>query len=593
MNYILYIKRRFVWIISIAILTFLYISYLIVYKSAIQNSIQLFCLIYLDICLFTIICIFLLYKIKHIIKLQKRQKKWKKFHKQIILLFSGVTILPAMLVFVFALVFFNIGIEHLFKSPVKDVMDNSQAMANVYTDDIKMSLKNYAYTLSDNIDKYIDNDSKLTQFIENETQNSNVDIMVFQLTNDNINVLAKSAFSLAIQYTSLPQILNILPEKEIFVYELNDFVIAIQKLNYESNIFVMITSPLKQTVIDYRNKIELANNQYSALITKRTGIKVTFMMLFCAITCLLLLFVILVGLIFTKWILTPINSLISATNSISSGNYNVPILSNKKFNNEWDDLIKTFNNMVEQLEHQKQQLIISNKQMAWRDLARKIAHEVKNPLTPILLSAERIKSKYKSEIKSSPETFDLCLNTIIRQVNCISTLIKEFSDFARMPAPTMETNDLVQLLKEVIFIQSNAHKNILFKYEFNPESIICKFDSVQFNQVMMNLYQNAINSITEANIEQVSSNQILGTILLQCNLQQSRIFITIEDDGPGFSNAAMEKALEPYFTTRKAGNGLGLAIVYKIINDHGGELTLGKSETLNGAKISIIIPGDS
>ena len=196
----------------------------------------------------------------------------------------------------------------------------------------------------------------------------------------------------------------------------------------------------------------------------------------------------------------------------------------------------------------------------------------------------------------------MCLGTIIRQVNCISTLVKEFSDFARMPAPTMEQHDLIELLNEIIFLQSNAHKEILFKYSFGENKILTKFDFVQMNQVMMNLYQNSINAITEAtnikikNNESDQENKIIGIILLQCYLHKDMISITIEDDGPGFSDIAMEKALDPYFTTRKTGNGLGLAIVYKIINDHGGEIILGRSATLNGAKVSISIPyisGDS
>ena len=164
-----------------------------------------------------------------------------------------------------------------------------------------------------------------------------------------------------------------------------------------------------------------------------------------------------------------------------------------------------------------------------------------------------------------------------------------------MPAPVMENNDLIQFLKEIVLLQSNAHKDIIFKYNFEKESLICKFDSTQINQVVMNLYQNAINSITEANINniqiaQTNKNLTIGTILLSCFLHKDKISITIEDDGPGFSDIAMEKALEPYFTTRKAGNGLGLAIVYKIISDHGGEILLGKSEKLTGAKVSIFIP---
>ena len=187
----------------------------------------------------------------------------------------------------------------------------------------------------------------------------------------------------------------------------------------------------------------------------------------------------------------------------------------------------------------------------------------------------------------------MCINTIIRQVNCISCLIKEFSDFARMPSPVMEDNDLINLLKEVIFLQSNSNPNIEFKSIFCEEQLICKFDVTQMNQVFINIIQNAINSISEYTANLNSQNNInnnIGKILVTCSLKKDVIIITIEDDGPGFSESALKKAFEPYFTTRKNGTGLGLAIVYKIINEHGGDIIIGNSSTLHGAKITISIP---
>ncbi|MBR1944265.1 MAG: GHKL domain-containing protein [Alphaproteobacteria bacterium] len=507
------------------------------------------------------------------------------------MLFSFATIIPALFVFIFAVTFFNLGIETLFKSPIKDVIDNNNDVIDIHLQDMHLALKSYTNVLAPTINKCIDNNKidvqTITEILNNESINNKIDIGVFQLYNNNINIISKSVFSLSIQYILPNKNILMIPMNNTISYEINDFIVTLQKLNDNLNIFLAVASPINQKIVNYRNKIKQASNQYITLINKHSGLKINFLMLFFIITTLLLLLAIFSGLVLANNILGPVNKLIIAVNNISSGNYK-PTFEVNKINNEWDELLITFNNMVEQLEHQKQQLIIYNKQVAWRDLARKIAHEVKNPLTPILLSAERIKNKYRAEITTSPEVFNMCIDTIIRQVNCISCLIKEFSDFARMPAPVMEPNDLIHLLAEVIFMQSNSNTTIEFKSNFYNEQLICKFDATQINQVFINILQNAINSICESTNN--SQSNYIGTILVTCYLENNMIYIIVEDTGPGFSETALTKAFEPYFTTRKTGNGLGLAIVYKIINDHGGNITISNSDTLHGAKITISIP---
>lgn len=586
-------KKQLPIIIYISVFNFLCIIYIITnnFNSNTYNTqfTTLFILIYFEIVLITIINFVLFYKIKSIIKRQSNKKR--KFHKQIIMLFSFATIIPALFVFIFAVTFFNLGIETLFKSPIKDVIDNNNDVIDIHLQDMHLALKSYTNVLAPTINKCIDNNKidvqTITEILNNESINNKIDIGVFQLYNNNINIISKSVFSLSIQYILPNKNILMIPMNNTISYEINDFIVTLQKLNDNLNIFLAVASPINQKIVNYRNKIKQASNQYITLINKHSGLKINFLMLFFIITTLLLLLAIFSGLVLANNILGPVNKLIIAVNNISSGNYK-PTFEVNKINNEWDELLITFNNMVEQLEHQKQQLIIYNKQVAWRDLARKIAHEVKNPLTPILLSAERIKNKYRAEITTSPEVFNMCIDTIIRQVNCISCLIKEFSDFARMPAPVMEPNDLIHLLAEVIFMQSNSNTTIEFKSNFYNEQLICKFDATQINQVFINILQNAINSICESTNN--SQSNYIGTILVTCYLENNMIYIIVEDTGPGFSETALTKAFEPYFTTRKTGNGLGLAIVYKIINDHGGNITISNSDTLHGAKITISIP---
>ncbi len=168
-------------------------------------------------------------------------------------------------------------------------------------------------------------------------------------------------------------------------------------------------------------------------------------------------------------------------------------------------------------------------------------------------------------------------------MNCIGALVKEFSDFARMPAPKLENIDLIQLIKETMLLQNNSHKNINFHVNLNNiTNCFCYIDPSQITQVIMNLLQNSINAIIE--------NKDDGNIYINLQKERKSCIIIFEDDGLGFSISALEHALDPYFTTRKSGNGLGLAVVYKIITEHGGQIELSNSKVFKGASVKIILP---
>lgn len=226
-------------------------------------------------------------------------------------------------------------------------------------------------------------------------------------------------------------------------------------------------------------------------------------------------------------------------------------------------------------------LLSAQRKAAWSDVARKIAHEIKNPLTPIQLSAERLKKKYLKEIQTDPEIFQNCIDTIIRQVGQIKNLVVEFSSFARMPEPIMYEENLVLLCDEALQLQKHAHANIEFEREFPKKAVNFKCDAQQFNQALTNLLQNAIDALQNQEINNPSfSPKIRFT--LKPGIKQD-FTISIEDNGPGFPTQGRERLLEPYYTTRAKGTGLGLAIVAKIVQDHGGQIQLGNSFDLGGA----------
>jgi two-component system nitrogen regulation sensor histidine kinase NtrY len=488
-------------------------------------------------------------------------------------------------------VFFNIGIENLFKTPIKDVMDNAEQVAGTYIDDMKLNMKNFVVGLGSQIGSCISGISfdreKMGKILEEETTSLKVEAVLLQVIDKNaVNIVAKTPFSLSIQFEELPEDILYLSDGGVVAWESGDLVISAIVINRDFGLYLIASTLIDEIILDHKHKIKTGVMEYTNLETQRAGLKLSFITFFSVITILLLSLSVLAGVIFANWVLRPVNKLIVATRNVTSGNYDTPIRALKS-KNEFDVLISTFNDMMSKLEQQKQQLIISNKQNAWRDIARKIAHEIKNPLTPIQLSAERLKSKYKNEITTTPDVFNTCIDTIIRQVQCIGNLVKEFSDFARMPAPQVTDTDIVKLIKESVFIQANTHKHIRFQQTYAQSEFICKIDPSQMNQVMMNILQNAINSIIEA---KEGKNETVGNVSVSFHVKDGAMHLLIEDDGPGFSDASIKKAIDPYYTTREMGTGLGLAIVHKIITDHSGKIILERSKIFGGAKVIIQIP---
>lgn len=568
-----------------------YFTYFVLRSENEINSHALFPLLYADIVIIFLLIFIVGDRIKRIIKANYERRGGSKFYKQIMFLFSLVTIIPAACVFIFAIIFFNIGIEALFQTPIANVINNANQISSIYINEKKLAMVNFTSGVGERIKECVVGFSirpdKMKEILTEETDKLKIDAMIIQFVeNQKSSILAKTPFSMSLEFESIPDNLTFFDNDGIVSWESDDSVITAQAIDRDLGIYLIAASKIDQNILDYKYKINNASTKYANLSIQRTGLKFTFITFFLAVTILLLCVSTLTGLIFAGWIIQPINKLIIAAKSVGKGDYKSPIRA-KKFNNEWDTLISTFNNMIEQLEYQKQQLIISNRQNAWRDIARKIAHEIKNPLTPIQLSAERLKRKYQKEISSNPDIFDSCINTIIRQVHCIGNLVKEFSDFARMPAPVIESVDIIKLLKETVFIQANAHRSIAFHQNYERESFVCSIDQAQINQVMMNILQNSVNAILENNSSQ---DKIIGNIFVRFYVNSKTFCITIEDDGPGFSETSLKKAFEPYYTTREAGNGLGLAIVYKIINEHGGDIKLSNSESLKGASIVIEIP---
>jgi two-component system nitrogen regulation sensor histidine kinase NtrY len=235
-------------------------------------------------------------------------------------------------------------------------------------------------------------------------------------------------------------------------------------------------------------------------------------------------------------------------------------------------------------------LVQAQRTSAWADVARRIAHEIKNPLTPIQLSAERIKRRYGKVITEDLEVFDQCTDTIIRQVGDIGRMVDEFSAFARMPKPEMTVMDLREPLREASFLIEVSRSDIAFERDFGHEPLKGKFDSRLMSQAFGNVIKNAAEAIEAAERE----NGQAGAIRITAAREGRMIRVDVIDNGKGLPRENRQRLLEPYMTTREKGTGLGLAIVKKIVEDHGGRLELHDAppdfHDGRGAMITMLLP---
>jgi two-component system, NtrC family, nitrogen regulation sensor histidine kinase NtrY len=217
------------------------------------------------------------------------------------------------------------------------------------------------------------------------------------------------------------------------------------------------------------------------------------------------------------------------------------------------------------------ELVAAQRTSAWADVARRIAHEIKNPLTPIQLSAERLRRKYGGVIKEDAGIFQQCTDTIVRQVDDIKRMVDEFSRFARMPKPVMAAEDLADTVRQVVFLQRVGNADIDIEVEIAEDPMPARFDRRLISQGLTNIIKNATEAIAAVPPAELGR----GRIVVWAGREGSDVVIDVVDNGIGLPKENRSRLLEPYVTTREKGTGLGLAIVGRILEEHGGRIELG------------------
>jgi len=645
---------------------------------------------------------------------RRRGSAGSRLHTRITVLFGVAAIGPAIVVAVFSLLFLQLGLQSWFSERVGTAIEESVKVAEAYLEEHRQIIRADALAMANDINRsgpaLVDNPAVFNRFLATQAAlRSLTEVMVF--TRDG-RILGRTGLTFSLLFGPVPvQAMEKADAGEavILTSDSDDRVRALVKLAGFVDAYLFVGRFVDSRVIGHMTRVQGAAAEYKRLEGQRSGIQITFVVIFGVVTLLLLLASVWIGLTFATRLVRPIVALVAAAERVRSGDLSVRVEEGPG-DDELTGLSRAFNRMTDQLESQRRELVEANRQLdarrrftesvllgvsagvigldaqgrvelanrsaldlldvradaliglqlgevvpemaslienamarlgrraqdqisvtragrtlelmvrigaerlggalegfvvtfdditplvtaqrkaAWADVARRIAHEIKNPLTPIQLSAERIKHKYLKEIRSDPEVFTACTDTIVRQVRDIGRMIDEFSAFARMPAPVFRREAVSSLVGEALDLHRVARPDVTFAVEAPDRALVVNCDGRQMTQVLNNLIQNAIDAIDEREppAEGALEPGRVG-IAIDVDDADGMLVIEVRDNGRGLPEGPTHRLWEPYITTRVKGTGLGLAIVRKIVEDHGGEIEL-RDAAGGGAVVRIRLP---
>ena len=524
-----------------------------------------------------------------ILKERREGKLGSETSLKYIVFFSITTLLPSILIAIFSLFLFNVVLQNYFEKKIKDVVNNSAEIAKNYVEQTKISIE------ADILLMVLDLNNKPGLFYANPKRFLNLLTTQRLLRKlDEVHLL-DSAGNIIMSNIIDASMEFIPPPEEAFITSLDGKPVritdpqtnrtsALIKLSNFIDTYLYIVKFMDPQLINYLTETGDAISFYYSVQDRKTGIKITFAVIYVLIVSLLLFLSVTIAINFASRLTRPIINLISASEKISTGDLNtkVPKINTDK---EFEKLNENFNSMIDKLKKQQDKLLLAERYSAWENVARKLAHEIKNPLTPIQLSIDRIKEKYLEKVYDDKDNFSNYLNTIAKQIKDIEHLVTEFSDFARMPKPEFKKINLNKIISHSVSLHKLSEPSVNFTFSENKLSNYVSGDAEQLNRVFINLIKNSIESIHEKKNKNVDFK---GKISVDIVSDSDYIYITVIDNGVGFDHVDKTKMLTPYFTTKKKGTGLGLSVVTKIINDHNSAIFF--NSTTEGAKVEITLP---
>ena len=624
---------------------------------------------------------------------ERRQRMaGSQLHWRLALLFGGITTLPAIIVALFAISVLDFSLRGWFAQRISTAIEQSVLVADAYYEEHSRSVRGQILAMANDVNREATvlsgNQTLLEEYLNNQILLRNLSEAV--IVDGTGQILAKSQFAFALTFSNLDdRWVERARSGEVVVFNTGQGskLRAVVKLNSYVDAYLLVGRFIDNSVLEAVAQTKLAASDYQSLSFRQFDLQISFAVLFFAVTLLLLLSALWIGLNLATAIVGPLSQVISVVDEVRLGNLKPRVGDNQGFD-EIHRLGTSIDNMLDELMRSRQQLVAANEQLdqrreftetvlggvssgviglntngmitlpnqmachllgkkpselldgklselvpefasltaiikkkgkakqeeqitlyvagrrvvlrarisaeyvekriigyvvtfddisallaaqrkaAWSDVARRIAHEIKNPLTPIELAADRLAKKFKPKSEEEAVNYQEYINIISRQVSDIGRMVDEFSAFARMPAPRFEAANLLQLVAGQIALYQDNEDGIKFDIITSPDlPDSLPLDQGLIRQVVTNLLQNAMNALRESKVP-------APKITAELSNDDATMTLTITDNGPGLPNVDFSKLFEPYMTTRDSGTGLGLAIVQKIIEDHGGQIEL-------------------
>jgi len=581
----IFITLIFIITLSLGFLTFL----TFIDKSFVKLSDQnLQILLIVNISLLVILFLTIFIEVKNSLKIDI-DISGSRANRKYITFFALFTLAPSILISLFSLFLLTFALDKYLDKKVTTAVNNSLEIAKSYTEEVRKKTQSEIILIAFDLNKSVNflntNINQFKSFLNTQKLIRGMDEV--HIINENGDLYLTTLADITKYRPPLSEALEMVsndkrPLKIINAYK-NQSASIIRLESFEGK-FLYIVKYLDKKISQYLIESQEAVNFYYTVLNKQTGIKISFVFIYLVLVSLLLFLSISIAIRFSSRFFRSINNLIIASSNIGKGNLNIKV-PEIKTDKDMEILNRNFNSMIDQLKAQQEKLLINERHEAWENLARKLAHEIKNPLTPIQLTIDRLKDKYAKKLENDgKENFINNLKIIDKQIKQIENLVNEFSDFARMPKPILKNNNLIIIIKDNIDLLKELDKNTKINFKHNQDEIMLISDNEQLSRVFLNLIKNSIESISE---KKQDTHNFQGKIDIIINDNNDCIEFNIIDNGVGFGALEnnIKNILNPYFTTKKKGTGLGLAIVNKIINDHNGSIDF--EPIIDGAMIKI------
>ena len=518
----------------------------------------------------------------------KKVKTGSKTNLKYISIFSLFTVIPSLVVAIFSLFIFNFGIQNYFDKQITKAVNNSYDVAKNYLEESKKNVQSDIILMSNGLNRasslYYSNQSRFKAIMNSEKILRRLDDVY--LIDSLGNILISNVRDITNEFIVPPDedYDQALEGKPVFVTNnLENKTTVMIKITSLVDTYLYISRNIDLEILRYLNETEQAVNFYYSVENSQTGIKVTFAIIYIIIVTLLLFLSTSIAITFASRLTRPIINLIGASEAISKGALDIKV-PNIDYDDEFKHLNNNFNSMIDRLKKQQDKLLAAERYEAWESIARKLAHEIKNPLTPIQLSIDRLREKYSPKLENDSKDFEKYLETINRQIKDIESLANEFSNFARMPRPIIKKLDIIETINSSIDFIKMTSKNKINIFSKN-KILMINGDKEQLNRVFINLVKNSEEAFLELSKKNTSFK---GKIDIEIISNNDYIVVKLTDNGTGISDT--KKVMTPYFTTKTKGTGLGLPIVSKIINEHSGEFLIKNKKDGNGVIIEISFP---